>query len=192
MFSENGQIILWDAIYDRIVEFFQRESEIMAGRTSDPVPVKLLGFYQNANDYPTGSEYSRVFIGNADFKLWAREERVKESNSSIELLHMNSLDDFNSIIKVREPPFRLEYKNTYIVVKNVYNRDYIYAIKESYEWYSNRYNLEEKFNPDHFNIVILAFSKLYKLVDYKSSNPDRVRKSYIVNYPENTYAAVLQ
>lgn len=190
MFTSGGKITLWSSLIRRIEMFFVREQEIMGNTTFDPIQHSLVGFYEVSEDYPA-SDNTRVFVGGDSFKNWARVDRKREENPEIKVHGTLSDRCINNIIQ-KDVPIRVFYKNHHLIVQNLKERTLESAVKNAYYWQLYRKRLlDENFktpSKDKYQIVTLAFSKKYDLVEIDSIGKGII--IYILRYPDGSYATI--
>lgn len=194
MFTPDGKIILWNSLYQKIIQFFDKESILMEGSKLDPPQRRLLGFYDNPDDYPSLINV-RIFITKESFKNWSRVDRKREENPKL-TIHILDSQESISVLASKETPTRVLFKDHWITIYNIQEGNYETAAKVSYHWLKNRKLTADYLSgiPSNYEIIVLSFSKKFEIIETdiinKKSGQD-IRRLYILRYPDDTYAAVL-
>lgn len=173
IFTADGRIRLWEPLLDTIYQFFDREQTIMLRSNIDPIPKKLVGLYTSSEDY-ISSFNVRIFIGSDSFNQWAKVDRKREENPVLQInniFNQKSVQDLYS----KEVPSRVFYKNHWITVINTKNKTFEEAV--------GNIQKDQK-------IIILGISKRFNIVEVKSMG-NIGEPVYILKYPNNSFAAIL-
>lgn len=198
MFTSNGKINLWNTLYDKIIDFFERESLVLSskdGKYIDPPQKHLIGFYDFPDDYPSNLNV-RIFISKESFKTWSRIDRKREENPKLSILTIDSKETISTLIS-KEVPTRVLFKDHWITIYNLKENSYEMAVKFSYNWLKNKsLNLDENMPniPSNYEVIVLSFSKKYEIIItdvIKSDKTKDPKRLYVLRYPDNTYASVL-
>lgn len=197
MFTPDGKIVLWAPLYQRILEFFDRESLIVEGSKIDPPQRRLLGFYDKPDDYPSIINV-RIFITKDSFKNWSRVDRKREENPKLTIHTLDSQESI-SVLASKETPTRVLFKDHWITIFNIQEGDYETASKVAYHWAKNRKLTANYLSgiPSNYEIIVLSFSKKFEIIEtdiinrIKDSGSSDIKRLYILRYPDDTYAAVL-